>query len=76
MASPAAQIDIGNAATPMTARMAKGVAAARRHGRGPSPPWTSTTSPGPCSTWPTLPPDANVLSMTIMATEMPFLGRG
>ncbi len=28
------------------------------------------------STWPSLPLDANVQFMTIMATKMPFVGRG
>ena len=69
------QIDIGNAATEMTARMSQGV---------PQPS-------GELAVEPTfdvehvaravvyianLPPDANVQFMTIMATKMPFIGRG
>jgi hypothetical protein len=30
----------------------------------------------PCSTWPTCRSDANVQFMTVMATKMPFVGRG
>jgi hypothetical protein len=69
------QIDIGNAATPMTERMARGV-----------PQANGTTAVEPtmdvqavakavvymCS----LPLDANVLFLTVMATKMPFVGRG
>ena len=69
------QIDIGNAETPLTARMSVGVAQAN----------------GTVATEPTmdvdhvaeavlhmaaLPLDANVQFMTIMATKMPFIGRG
>jgi NAD(P)-dependent dehydrogenase (short-subunit alcohol dehydrogenase family) len=69
------QIDIGNASTEMTRQMARGVLQAD----------------GSTATEPTmdvghvaaavvhmarLPLDANVLSMTIMATRMPFVGRG
>jgi NAD(P)-dependent dehydrogenase (short-subunit alcohol dehydrogenase family) len=69
------QIDIGNAATPMTARMKEGVPQAD----------------GSIAVEPTmdvehvaraivhmagLPLDANVQFMTIMATKMPFIGRG
>tara|TARA_B100000161_G_scaffold247502_1_gene203772 strand:+ start:116 stop:580 length:465 start_codon:yes stop_codon:yes gene_type:complete len=69
------QIDIGNAETDMTARMKKGVLQAN----------------GTTSTEPTIDPDhvaqalvymaglpldANVQFMTVMATQMPFIGRG
>ena len=69
------QIDIGKAATPLTARMKKGVLQAN----------------GTTSTEPTIDPDhvakavvymaglpldANVQFMTVMATQMPFIGRG
>ena len=30
----------------------------------------------PSCTWPSLPLDANVQFMTVMATKMPFIGRG
>ena len=70
------QIDIGNAATEMTARMKDGRAAGERRRSPSSRRWTSSTWPGPWSTWPSLPLDANVLFMTVMATKMPFVGRG
>ena len=69
------QIDIGNAETDMTARMKKGVLQAN----------------GTTSTEPTIDPDhvakalvymaglpldANVQFMTVMATQIPFIGRG
>ncbi|MGZ5931680.1 MAG: SDR family oxidoreductase [Rhizomicrobium sp.] len=69
------QIDIGNAETPMTARMKNGV---------PQP--DGTLAPEPTMAvdavaravlyMASLPLDANVLSMTVMATKMPFVGRG
>jgi len=69
------QIDIGNAETPMTARMKNGV---------PQP--NGTLVPEPTMDveavaravlyMSSLPLDANVLSMTVMATKMPFVGRG
>ena len=69
------QIDIGNALTPMAARMAKGV-----------PQANGTVAPEPLMDVQhvanaivhiaSLPLDANVQFMTIMATKMPFVGRG
>jgi NAD(P)-dependent dehydrogenase (short-subunit alcohol dehydrogenase family) len=69
------QIDIGNAETPMTAPMKNGV---------PQP--NGTLMPEPTMNveavakavlyMASLPLDANVLSMTVMATKMPFVGRG
>ena len=38
--------------------------------------WTSRTSAAASSTIANLPPGANVLFMTIMATKMLFVGRG
>ena len=69
------QIDIGNAETDMTARMAKGV---------PQPNGTTMTEPTMAAEnvgraiayMATLPPDANALFLTVMATKMPFVGRG
>ena len=69
------QIDIGNAETPMTARMAKGV---------PQADWTIKPEPrmdvahvgqavAQMAAWPL---ETNVLTMTIMATKMPYVGRG
>jgi NAD(P)-dependent dehydrogenase (short-subunit alcohol dehydrogenase family) len=69
------QIDIGNAETELTARMKAGV-----------PQANGTTAPEPTMDvehvaravvyMAGLPLDANVLSMTVMATKMPFVGRG
>ena len=69
------QIDIGNAATPMTERMARGV---------PQPDGSTRVEPTmdvqavarAVVYSATLPPDANMLFMTVMATKMPFVGRG
>lgn len=69
------QVDIGNAATPMTARMAGGVL---------QPDGTSRAEPtmdvahvaDAVAYMAALPLDANVPFMTVMATQMPFLGRG
>ena len=70
------QIDIGNAGTEMTARMADGRAAGRRLDRASSRRWTSRTSRAAVVYMATLPLDANVQFMTVMATKMPFVGRG
>ncbi len=70
------QIDIGNAASDMTAQMTGGVAAGRRPASRPSRASTSTTWRGRWCRWPTLPLDVNVQFITIMATKMPFVGRG
>jgi NAD(P)-dependent dehydrogenase (short-subunit alcohol dehydrogenase family) len=69
------QIDIGNAATEMTARMTQGVPQAngsimvepRMDVRHVADAVVQMAS---------LPPDANILFMTIMATAMPLVGRG
>jgi len=69
------QIDIGNAATPMTERMAKGV---------PQPNGTVAIEPtmdvenvaNAVLCMARMPLDANVLFMTVMANKMPFVGRG
>ena len=71
----AGQIDIGNAATELTARMTDGVLQAN-----------GTTAPEPRMDvehvadavvyMARLPLTVNVLSMTVMATLMPFVGRG
>jgi len=69
------QIDIGNAATPMAERMARGV---------PQADWSIKAEPlmdvdhvgtavAQMAAWPLA---TNVLSMTIMASKMPFVGRG
>ena len=69
------QVDIGNAATPMTERMAQGV---------PQPNGTSMPEPtmdaehvaNAVAYMASLPLDANVPFLTVMATKMPFLGPG
>ena len=69
------QIDIGNAATDMTDRMTRGV---------PQPDGTSRVEPrmdvdhvGQAILYMAgLPLESNVLFMTVMATHMPFVGRG
>ena len=69
------QLDIGNAATPMTARMAKGVPQA--DGRLATEPTMDVADVGRAVLFMAgLPPDSNVQFMTIMATKMPFIGRG
>ena len=69
------QIDIGNAATPMTERMAKGV----RQANGtlaPEPRMDAAHVGSAVLYMANLPLDVNVQFMTIMATKMPFVGRG
>ena len=69
------QIDVGNAETPMTARMTKGV---------PQPNGTVEIEPvmdvenvaNAVVYMASLPLNANVLFLTVMATKMPFVGRG
>jgi NAD(P)-dependent dehydrogenase (short-subunit alcohol dehydrogenase family) len=69
------QIDIGNAATPLTARMATGVAQA--DGSIRAEPSMDVADVGRAVAYmASLPPDANVLTMTVMAAGMPFVGRG
>lgn len=69
------QIDIGNAATEMTARMKRGVLQA--DGRvAPEPTMDVEAVARAVVYMASLPLDANVLFMTVMATRMPFVGRG
>ncbi len=69
------QIDIGNAETPMTARMAEGVPQADGSIRAEAR--MAADDVGRAVVYmANLPPEANVLFMTVMATEMPFVGRG
>ncbi len=69
------QIDIGNAATPMTARMAKGVPQA--NGTTEIEPTMAVDNVGSTIAFMAgLPLDANVQFVTVMATKMPFVGRG
>jgi len=69
------QIDIGNAATEMTGRMAKGVAQA--NGTVAVEPRMDVADVARAVVYmASLPLDANVQFMTVMATKMPFVGRG
>lgn len=69
------QIDIGNAMTPMAARMAEGVPQA--NGEIAPEPLMDVAEVGRAVLhMASLPLDANVLFMTVMATKMPYIGRG
>jgi NAD(P)-dependent dehydrogenase (short-subunit alcohol dehydrogenase family) len=69
------QIDIGNAATPMTDRMVEGVL--QPDGRKMPEPRMDSKAVGDAVAYMAgLPLDANVLFMTVMASKMPFVGRG
>ncbi|MDI9335652.1 MAG: SDR family oxidoreductase [Gammaproteobacteria bacterium] len=69
------QIDIGNAATPMTKRMSQGVLQA--NGTTQIEPVMDVSIVGSAVVYmASLPLEANVLFHTVMATTMPFVGRG
>ena len=69
------QIDIGNAATEMAARMARGVPQA--NGTIAVEPLVDLAHVARAVVYmASLPLDANVQFMTVMATKMPFIGRG
>jgi NAD(P)-dependent dehydrogenase (short-subunit alcohol dehydrogenase family) len=69
------QIDIGNAATPMTERMATGIL--QPYGAvAPEPRLDVRHVVDAVLYMARLPLDANVQFMTVMATTMPFIGRG
>ncbi len=69
------QIDIGNAATPMSERMAVGVPQA--NGTIAPEPRMDPRDVGRAVVYmASLPLDTNVQFMTVMATKMPFIGRG
>ena len=69
------QIDIGNAATDLTARMSGGVPQA--NGEIVAEPVMDVKHVADAVAYMAgLPLDANVLSLTVMATKMPFVGRG
>ena len=69
------QIDIGNAQTSMTARMAHGILQA--DGRTvPEPVMDVEHAAAAVVHMARLPLEANVLFMTIMASAMPYVGRG
>jgi NAD(P)-dependent dehydrogenase (short-subunit alcohol dehydrogenase family) len=69
------QIDIGNAATDMTAQTAEGVLQADGSVR-PEPRMRAEDIARAIVYMASLPLDSNVATMTIMATKMPYLGRG
>jgi NAD(P)-dependent dehydrogenase (short-subunit alcohol dehydrogenase family) len=69
------QIDIGNAMTEMAARMATGVAQADGSIRAEAVMDVENVASA-VRFMASLPLDANVQFMTIMATKMPFIGRG
>src|SRR5262249_23667383 len=69
------QIDIGNAETEMTARMKDGVPQAAGV-RAAEPTMDVEHVARAVLYMASLPLDANVLFMTVMATKMPFVGRG
>ena len=69
------QIDIGNAATEMAARMAKGILQA--NGEIAIEPLMDVNIVGQSVLYmANLPLEANILFHTVMATKMPFVGRG
>jgi NAD(P)-dependent dehydrogenase (short-subunit alcohol dehydrogenase family) len=69
------QIDIGNAATDMTERMSAGILQA--DGRTAAEPTMDVAHVAEAVLYmASLPLDANVQFMTVMATAMPFIGRG
>ncbi|MGP9812140.1 SDR family oxidoreductase [Rhodopseudomonas sp. NSM] len=71
------QIDIGNAATPMTDRMVAGPGVLQPDGSTRHEPRMDAKAVGDAVAYMAgLPLDANVLFMTVMATKMPFVGRG
>ncbi|HVV39743.1 MAG TPA: SDR family oxidoreductase [Nitrobacter sp.] len=71
------QIDIGNAATPMTDRMVNGPGVLQPDGTSKQEPRMDAKAVGDAVAYmASLPLDANVLFMTVMATKMPFVGRG
>ena len=69
------QIDIGNAATEMTARMADGVPQANGE-IAVEPVMDAENVARALLCMASLPLDANVQTLTVMATKMPFVGRG
>ena len=69
------QIDIGNAGTSMTSKMGSGVLQA--DGSTAIEPTIDSALIGKAvADMASLPLEANVLTMTLMATQMPFVGRG
>ena len=70
------QVDIGNAATPMTDRMVNGPGVMQPDGSMRQEPRMDAKAVGDAVAYMAgLPLDANVLFMTVMASKMPFVGR-
>jgi NAD(P)-dependent dehydrogenase (short-subunit alcohol dehydrogenase family) len=69
------QVDVGNAATEMTDRMTKGILQPTGE-MMVEPRMDVSAVAGAVSYMASLPLDANVLFLTVMATKMPFVGRG
>ena len=69
------QIDIGNALTPMTGRMVDGVPQADGSIK-PEPVMDVNNVSKAIVYIASLPLDANIQTLTVMATQMPFVGRG
>ncbi|MDA7964066.1 SDR family oxidoreductase [Ruegeria sp.] len=67
------QIDIGNARTPLVQDL---VDAAIAEGRTPDPTMAVENAAASVLHMANLPPEANVQFMTVMATTMPYIGRG
>jgi NAD(P)-dependent dehydrogenase (short-subunit alcohol dehydrogenase family) len=71
------QIDIGNAATPLTERMVQGQGVMQPDGSMKVEARMEASHVGNAVVYmANLPLDTNVLFMTVMANQMPFVGRG
>jgi NAD(P)-dependent dehydrogenase (short-subunit alcohol dehydrogenase family) len=71
------QIDIGNAATPLTERMVQGEGVLQPDGRKMIEPRMAADDVGRAVVYmASLPLHTNVMFMTVMANLMPFVGRG
>jgi len=71
------QLDIGNAATPLTERMGQGQGVMQPDGRMMQEPRMDTIHVGNAIRYiVNMPLDTNVLFLTVMANKMPFVGRG
>jgi NAD(P)-dependent dehydrogenase (short-subunit alcohol dehydrogenase family) len=71
------QIDIGNAATPLTERMVQGAGVMQPDGRMMQEARMDAAHVGEAIVYmANLPLSTNVLFMTVMANQMPFVGRG
>src|ERR1044072_4687017 len=71
------QVDIGNAATPLTDRMVQGEGVRQPNGSKVREPRMEAEHVGTAVVYmASLPLDTNVLFMTVMANKMPFVGRG